>query len=178
VIRRPARVGPAALVALVLLAAAVLVAVSCVQVLIGAQPWVPFATAAATAAALTPSSPAVLATAGAIALVGLALVGAAVLPGPATVLPLSSADGPVRAGVTRGGVRVTLAAAAGRVDGVARADVQVRRRRVVARIRTDRSDPGPVTDRVRDALAARLADIGLDRRPAVRVRTTTVGGLR
>jgi uncharacterized protein DUF6286 len=176
VIRRPARVGPATAVALVLLAAAVLVAVSCVQVLLGEQPLVPFAAAAATAAALTPSSPAVLAAAGATALVGLLLVGAAVLPGPATVLPLSGGDGPVRAGVTRGGVRVTLAAAARRVDGVAKADVQVRRRRVVAHVRTDRLDPRPVTDGVREVLTARLADIDLVRRPAVRVRTSTGGG--
>jgi len=173
VIRRPRRTVPAVLVAAVLLAVAVLVIWSSVQVLLGQQPVVPFADVAAAPAALTPAEPLVLAAAALCALVGLVLVVVAVVPGAPTVLPLATPAEPasrLTAGVTRRSLIRTLSRAAA-VDGVDAAKVRLARRRVVVTARTPYRTAQPdLTDQVRAAVTARLADIGLARPVTVAVR--------
>jgi hypothetical protein len=60
---------------------------------------------------------------------GLLLIGLAVLPGRARVVPVASQDPRSVAAVTRAGLRRYLAGAATTVDGIASAKVRVRRRR-------------------------------------------------
>jgi hypothetical protein len=171
-IRRPTRRVPAILTALVVLALAVGLAVACVQVLLGQAPWVSFTALAALGAGLTPADPAVLAAAGALAVIGLVLILSALVPGVPTVLPLAG-DGP-RTGTTRRGLRAALTATADRVDGVAHARVQVRRRQVTAVVTTAYHDTAPVRAAVRAALADHITRIGPARLPRVRVRATTL----
>lgn len=171
-IRRPRRTAPAVLVAGVLLAVSVLVAWSSVQVLLDAQPVIPFAAAAAALSNLTLADPFVLAAAAVTALVGLALLLVAVVPGAPTVVALADPAepaGPV-AGVTRRSLARALARAAA-VDGVHGATVRLTRRRVVVTARTPyRTTQPDLADHVRDAVTARLTDIGLARPTAVAVR--------
>jgi hypothetical protein len=176
VIRRSARVLPAVLTAAVLLAAAAGVAVAGVQVLLGQAPWFPLDTAVDAAAALRLGSPEVLVGAGVVALVGLLLVAAAVVPGAPTVLPVAAGDRPLRVGATRRGVRASLHAVVGGVDGVERAGLRVRGRSVTARVGTPFADSATVAARVRQALEDRLDELDLARRPRVRVRATTTRG--
>jgi hypothetical protein len=178
VIRRPARVLPAVLTAAVVLAAAAGVAVACVQALLGQTPWLSFEAVAATAAGLQLGSPAVLVGAGVVALVGLLLVGAAALPGTPTVLPVDAGDLPLRVGATRRGVRASLTAVVGGVDGVERAGLRVRLRRITARVGTPFSDTADVAAGVRRAIEQHLDELDLARRPRVRVRAVTSGGRR
>ena len=88
-IRRPRRSLPAALLALVLLAAAVLVALSCIQLLLHQNPLIPFDALAEYAANLRWNDPVSIAAGVVAAVLGLILLAAALLPGKPTVLPLS-----------------------------------------------------------------------------------------
>jgi hypothetical protein len=165
--RRPRRGVPAVSAALVLLAACVLVAVVAVQLILGERPWV---SVDAVAAALhdlrwTDVPPAV--AGGVVAVLGLVLLLAAVLPGAATVLPLG---GSFDAGAARGGFRSTLRAAAADVDGVSGAAVKLGRRRVKVRVATARTRPDGLADAVRAAVGRRLDQVGPATRPAVSVR--------
>ncbi len=172
-IRRPRRTVPAVLVAVLLLAVAVLVTWSSAQVLLGQQPIVPFADLAAALAALTPADPPVLAAAALSAVAGLVLVVVAVVPGAPTVLALATPAEPasrLAAGVTRRSLIHTLSRAAA-VDGVDAARVRLDRRRVVVTARTPYRTAQPdLADQVRDAVTARLADVGLARPVTVAVR--------
>jgi hypothetical protein len=172
VIRRPRRTVPAVLVAVTVLAVAVLGTWSSVQVLLGEQPVVPFSDLAAAPAALSPADPPVLATAAVAAVLGLALLLGALVPGAPTVLALAAPTGPARldAGVTRRSLARSLARAA-EVDGVDRAVVRLGRRRVVVTARSPyrTAQPDLAAD-IGDAVAARLADIGLARPRSVTVR--------
>ncbi|MFJ7213491.1 DUF6286 domain-containing protein [Amycolatopsis sp. NPDC098790] len=165
--RRPRRSVPALLTALVLLAGCVLVTVVTVQLILGERPWISYDAVAATLHDLhwTDLLPAV--AGGVLALLGLVLLLAAVLPGAATVLPL---DGLFDSGAARGGYRSTLRAAAAGVDGVSAARVKLRTRRVKVRVETSRTQPDGLTDAVRAAVTDRLDRIGPATRPAVAVR--------
>ena len=90
-IRRPRRTVPAVIVAVILLAIAVLVVWSCVQILLDHAPVLPLAAIAATAATLTAASIAVLVTAGVLVVLGLTLIIVAAWPGRPTVLALAPA---------------------------------------------------------------------------------------
>ncbi|WP_410596129.1 DUF6286 domain-containing protein [Amycolatopsis sp. lyj-23] len=165
--RRPRRSTPALVIALVLLAVCVLVAVSAVQLILGERPWVSYDTVAATLHQLrwTDVLPAV--AGGVLAVVGLVLLLAAVLPGAATVLPV---DGLFDSGVARGSYRSTLQAAAAGVDGVSGARVKLRSRRVKVRVNTTRTRPDGLGDAVRAAVTGRLDRIAPATRPTVAVR--------
>lgn len=169
-IRRPRRTLPATLVALILLAAAVLVTVSCVQVLLGQSPLLPFTDMAAFGATLAGASPVVLAAAAVLASLGVVLLYAALIPGAPTVLPLDAGTSGLDTGVTRASLASALTDTARGVDGVDAARVQVRGRRVTATVHTPLAEPDELREQVTTALDDRLTDLAPTRTPQVRVR--------
>lgn len=172
-IRRPRRTVAATLVAAVLLAGAVVIAISCIQVITGQAPLLPFDELTERARASAWNDPAVLALGAVAVLVGVLLVAAAVLPGTPRVLPLAGGNGHTDAGVARTGLARDLTAHARRTDGVTTAAVSVAARRVTVVARTPLRDRSGLADRVRDAVTARLDDVDLARRPRVRVTIAT-----
>ncbi|AIJ24759.1 MULTISPECIES: DUF6286 domain-containing protein [Amycolatopsis methanolica group] len=157
--RRPRRSVPAALTALALLAAAVVVAVSAIQTLLGEQPWLSYDTAARTLHDLQWTDLPVAIAGLVVAVLGLVLLLAAILPGALTVLPLKANADDVDAGVCRRSYLSTLRAAASTVDGVAHAKLKLHRRTVAAVVRTDRAKPDGLDGAVRSALTERLEQI-------------------
>lgn len=173
--RRSRRCGPAIVVALVVLATAVVVTVSCVQLLLDHAPLLPFATLADTAGTTTWDEGTVLVAAGVVAGLGIGLLLAALTPGAPTVLSLEPRDGQPDAGATRRSLNGALTAASRRVDGVDKAKVRVKRRTIAATVHTPLHDDGDLPDQVRTAITERLEDIAPTQRPPIRVRTNTAG---
>ena len=172
-IRRSRRVLPATLVALVVLAICLLVAVSCVQGLTGQRPWLPLAAVVDLAAGLTAASLLVQAVAVVLAVLGVALLVAALAPGAATVLPLQPGRSGLVSSITRSSLGTALTVAAGGVDGVGKARVRVAPRRVTAVVRTPLRDPGRLDEQVRAAIERRLVDIAPTRSPRIHVRVSS-----
>ncbi len=172
-IRRPRRTVPATLVAIVLLAAAVLVAISCVQLLLGQPPLLPFPNMAAFGATLTAASPLVLAAAAVAVLLGVVLLYAALGPGKPTVLPLDAGTSGLDTGVTRRSLAAALADTARVVDGVDAAHVKLRGRRVTATVHTPLHAEAGLREQVITALDKRLTDLAPTRTPRVKVRVAT-----
>lgn len=200
--RRPRRSAAATVLALLGLAAAVLVAWSCIQLLLGDTPLIPFATLTQAGAGIAWVSSAVRIAGVVLAVIGLGLIAAAVVPGTPRVLPVAppptdptdpagladSADsgndddntaasqrslGVRRVGIERASVAHTLRVTTRRVDGVDTATVKVTGRRVTARVRTGYTDPTRVRGEVDRAVHARLADLALARTPQLRLRVTS-----
>ncbi|MEW1723316.1 DUF6286 domain-containing protein [Streptomyces sp. NPDC093109] len=174
--RRPRRALPAALTALALLAGCTVVAVVAVQMIAGRPEWISYHAVADALHATRWTDPAPAVAGAVTALAGLLMVGAAVLPGRPAVLPLAGdPDAPdvLDAGASRRGLRGTLRTAAAGVDGVSRVRVTLRRRRIAARVRTDRTNTEGLADAVRTALEQRLDRIGPADRPAVKVTLRT-----
>ncbi|QWF80749.1 DUF6286 domain-containing protein [Amycolatopsis sp. CA-230715] len=169
-IRRPRRSLPAALVALVVLAACAFVAVSCVQYLIGERPWLTFDTAADAVRGIRWDGVPVLVAGGVVAVVGLVLLLAAVLPGKPIVLPLAPSDRDETSGATRRSVHGELRQTVASVDGVSSAKVKLRTKKLTARVRTSRTVTEGLADAVSSALETRLDQIAPAKRPRVRVR--------
>ncbi|WP_329070764.1 DUF6286 domain-containing protein [Streptomyces sp. NBC_01429] len=165
--RRPRRSAPATLTALVLLAACTVVAAVAIQMIAGQTPWISYGAVEDDLRATHWSDRGPAVAGGAAALVGLVMVLAAVLPGRPTVLPLA---GDLDSGASRRGLRGTLRTAAAGVDGVSRVKLKLRRRRVAARVRTDRTNTEGLADAVRTALEQRLDQIDPARRPDVKVK--------
>lgn len=172
-IRRPRRTLPALLVALGLLAVAVLTAISCIQLLLGRPPLLPFADLAQTGSGLSWNQPVVLTCAAVITVLGLVLLAAGVVPGTPTVLPLARVAGQPETGITRPSLTRSLTNAAAAVDGVDHARVRVRTWRVTTTVRTTRLKPPDLAEQVRDAVTQRLDDIAPARQPQIRVRLST-----
>ena len=172
-IRRPRRSLPATLLALVLLTAAVLVALSCIQLLRHQSPLIPFAALAAFGASLHWNDPITLLAGAVAAALGLLLLTAALLPGKPTVLPLAGRADQTSAGVSRHSLRRDLTTTAAGVDGVSFATVRVRRARIIATVRSDAADTAGVPKQVRSRLDQRLTDIALARRPRLRIRVSS-----
>ncbi|RDG34526.1 DUF6286 domain-containing protein [Streptomyces corynorhini] len=164
--RRPRRSAPATLTALALLAACTVVAVVAVQMIAGQTPWISYGAVAGDLRAAHWNDRAPAVAGGIAALIGLIMVMAAVLPGRPTVLPLA---GELDSGASWRGLRSTLRTAAADVDGVNRVTLRLRRRRVAARVRTDRTNTEGLADAVRTALEQRLDQIDPARRPDVKV---------
>ncbi len=89
---------------------------------------------------------------------GLLLIAAALLPARRGLVELSEADTLVAVGVSRRGLRRTLAAAATRVDGIDSASVSGRRR-IAVRATTSLRNADALTDRVRDRVSGRLSEL-------------------
>lgn len=165
--RRTRRSLPASLTAVLLLAVCVLAAVVVIQRLTGHQPWLDYRAAAAAAhdARWTDLVPALISAA--VALVGLVLLWAALLPGKRRILPLT---GDPDSGADTVGYRAALRAAAADVDGVERAQLSTGSRKIKVRVKTARTRPDGLADAVRAAVESRLDQISPARRPAVAVR--------
>jgi hypothetical protein len=178
VIRRPRRSTPSALVALVLLAACVFVAVVLIQRLVGERPWLSYETAASRVHGTAWQDLPVLIGGIAAVVIGLVLLVAAILPGRPTVLPLVSGAEHVDTGATRASLRNSLRGAAASVDGVASSKVKLGRKKVVARVRTNRTTTDGIADAVRAAVGTRLDEVSPLTRPRVRVRLSSPRGDR
>lgn len=168
--RRTRRSLAASLTALVLLAVCALVAVAAIQRLIGEQSWLDYYAVASALHTVRWTAPVVVATSGAVAILGLILLLAGLLPGAVRVLPLS---GTPDSGVSRTGYRGALRSAVLAVDGVATAKVSGGAGRVTVRAATARSRPDGLGDAVRAAVEERLNALTLARRPAVKVKIRT-----
>lgn len=162
--RRPRRAGAAALAALVVAAFCTVVAVVAIQLILGERPWIDYGAVAGTRWRELP----IAVAGGALVLLGLVLVVAAVLPGRLTVLPLRPDSG-----VARQSYRSTLRRAAANVDGVSRAKLTVRRRRLRAKVRTERTNTTGLADAVRSALTERLGQLDPATSPRISVKVVT-----
>ncbi|MGW7537306.1 DUF6286 domain-containing protein [Amycolatopsis sp. NPDC054798] len=165
--RRTRRSLPASLTAGVLLAVCVLAAVAAIQRLTGHQPWLDYRAVASAAhdAKWTDLVPALISAA--VALVGLVLLWAALLPGKRRILPLA---GDPDSGADTTDYQSALRAAAADVDGVDRARISTGSRKVKVRVKTARTRTDGLADAVRAAVESRLDRIAPVRRPAVSVR--------
>jgi hypothetical protein len=170
--RRPRRTVPAAVTALVLLSVCVLTAISAIQLLADQRPLISYAAIADLALTTRWDSLAVLTASGLVMLIGLILLLTAILPGRPTVIPLRATDtsAAIDTGASRRSLRSTLRAAANAVDGVTATTLTLRRRTVIAVIRTHRTTPEGLSEAVRAAISHRLDQISPATRPAVRVR--------
>ncbi|MBN6041256.1 DUF6286 domain-containing protein [Amycolatopsis sp. 195334CR] len=159
--RRPRRVVAATSAALVMAAGSTVVAVVAIQLILGERPWIDWNAVAGLDWRALP----IAISGGTLVLLGLLLGCAAVLPGRLTVLPLRPDSG-----VSRPSYRSTLRRAAANVDGVSRAKLTVRRRRLSAKVRTDRTNTTGLADAVRSALAERLGRIDPATSPRISVK--------
>lgn len=174
--RHSRRSVPAVLVALALLAASVLTAVSCIQLLLGDPPLLPLAAIAKAAGNHTWNQSVVLAGAGLVTALGLVLLCAALIPGAPTVLGLDRRQSEPEAGATRRSLDRALTLAARDVDGVAKAAVRIKRRTITATVRTPLHEAATLPEHVHTAITDRLDDIALAHRPRLRIRTKTAKG--
>ena len=113
----------------------------------------------------------------------LIVVGALILalqlkPSRVIRLPLRSSHDATDAAVTRRGLAAMLRAAATSVDGISKATVTIRRRRVritAATAARDRAAASALTDPVTQALRTRLDNLNMHRPPRLTVRVVPGG---
>lgn len=172
-IRRPRRSVPATIVGLMLLVAAVVVAVSCIQLIAGSPPLVAFSTLAELGSDTTWNDARVLAAGGVLSLVGLVLLACGLLPGRPQVLALAPGDDHTAAGISRRSLVGDLTSHARRADGITDARVRVGARTVTVNARTPLRDRSGLPERVRELVADRLDDINLARPARLRVTVTS-----
>jgi hypothetical protein len=172
-IRRPRRTVPATIVGLTLLVAAVVVAISCIQLIAGSTPLVAFSTLAELGRATTWNGPRVLAAGGILSLVGLVLLACGLLPGRPQVLALAPGDDHTAAGISRRSLAGDLTSHARRADGITDARVRVGARTVTVNARTPLRDRSGLPERVRELVTGRLDDINLARPARLRVTVTS-----
>jgi hypothetical protein len=124
---------------------------------------------------LTWDDPAPMATGGGLALVGLVLILAAVLPGRTRTAPLAGDDPKFVTGLGRSSLRAALHATVMGVPGVDAATVRLRGRlrpRAEIRAVSGFRDPGDLGEQVAEAVRDRLADLGPVRVPEITVHVT------
>ncbi|WP_049561189.1 DUF6286 domain-containing protein [Nonomuraea sp. SBT364] len=156
---RPARTPAAVLVALLLTAALGLTCAEVVASLLGAPlRWVPVNRAAELASASTWAQ--LDAVAVAFCGAGAVLLLLALLPGRSRLVPVETGDPLIVIGITRSGLRRTLRAVAQDVDGVRRAQVRLRRRRIEVTVVTGAESSGTMLRQVGNAVGDRLAGVG------------------
>ncbi|WP_405493272.1 DUF6286 domain-containing protein [Nocardia sp. NBC_00511] len=128
-IRRPRRVWPAVLAALVIFALCLVAAISLIQKLTGGNQLVSYDSVATRLHGIYWTDPVVL-TAGIVALVlGLFLLGLAVLPGRPVLLPLGEIAGST-AGVARRSVRSALAREVNALPGIDAGRIALSRKKI------------------------------------------------
>ncbi len=169
-IRRPRRVIPASIVALLVLAAMVVLIWSLVQILLGQQPIVSFGFLAEQGAGLAWNALPVLIGGGVLALLGVILLACAWKPGAPNVLALAEVGTHTQAGATRRSVRHAVTTAANQVEGVTHATVELTRNRVRATVSTPLHDTADLSEQVTTAVGDRLTTIALARPPRISVR--------
>ncbi|GGP04777.1 DUF6286 domain-containing protein [Nonomuraea glycinis] len=156
---RPARTPAAVLVAAVLTAGLGLTTAEIVSALLGKSlGWVPVdrAVAWASRSSWNELPPVGLALAG----VGAALLLLALVPGRSRLVPVETTDPLIVVGITRVGLRRTLRAVAQEVDGVHKARVRLRRRRIEVTVVTGPESSGSMLKQVGTAVGDRLAGVG------------------
>ena len=156
---RPRRVLPALIVAAPLAAAGILTSIMVISALAGDH-HVLFATAVTQAGRQLhwddPAALAIAATAGAI---GIILIALGIVPGRGTMVAITSPDPQTVTGITRYGLRRYLGSAATEVDGIARARVKVRTRRVRVNASSPLRDARGLSGQVRAAVTGRLEEM-------------------
>lgn len=169
-VRRPARSGPATAVAVGLVAVGGLAA-WLVGTLVATDAWPDAAAGAVQAVGRTPlHAPGAVATTVVLALLGLALVLAAAIPGrPSRGLYLGAGELGDTA-IPHRDVARHLRRRAGLVDGVQDVRVRVTSRRADVDVDTVVDDAAGVRERVRGAVEASLAELRPTSPPSVRVR--------
>ncbi|MGB6455771.1 MAG: DUF6286 domain-containing protein [Streptosporangiaceae bacterium] len=156
---RPRRVLPAVIVATLLAVAGILTATMVISALAGHHQ-VLFATAAAQAGRqLRWDDPATLAIAAAAAAIGIILIALGLVPGRGTMVAITSPDPQTVTGITRYGLRRYLAAAATEVDGISRARVKIRTRRVRVKASSPLRDARGLSGQVKAAVTSRLEEM-------------------
>lgn len=169
-IRHSRRSLAATVVALVGLAVCALVATSAIQLLLHKTPVLDY-TRAATAAADTHWSELPVVIGGAVlAVLGLALLLPAVLPGRPRVIPLQGTGGALISGAGTRSMAAVLRSAAESVEGVGAVKLKLRRKRVTAKVAPSRRAPADLDEHVRVALNEQLDRIEPEPRPRTRVR--------
>ncbi|RJT75118.1 hypothetical protein D6T63_18200 [Arthrobacter cheniae] len=175
--RRSSRSLPATLTALVLLAAAVACAwIGITRITTGT--WPDFLRSGREAtASLTWNSPAVITAAILLALLGLTLLLAALLPGQHSTIRLNEPDnrraGTSEAVLTRRGLSKIAAAHIDRTDGVDRSSVTTTAKRMDVNVRTPLHDAGDLSNRLEAALTTKMHDLGVTPKPVIQVRVRT-----
>ncbi|NBE92476.1 hypothetical protein GUY59_04520 [Nonomuraea sp. K271] len=156
---RPARTVPGAVVATVLTAGMGLTAAELVSGLLGTPlGWVPVNEVVELAGrtAWLKVSTAALVVAG----IGVLMVLLAVVPGRSRLVAVETSDPLIVIGITRSGLRRTLAAAAQQVAGVDKARVRLRLRTIEVTVVTDAESTGAMLRQVGTAVGDRLAGVG------------------
>ncbi|MFF2083779.1 DUF6286 domain-containing protein [Nocardia sp. NPDC058176] len=171
--RRPRRVVPAVVVAVLLCATAVLVVVSLIQRLTGTRELISYDSVATRLHDTAWGSGWVLGVGIAVAVLGLALLAVAALPGKPVVLALEAGDG-MDAGIARRSLRHALADATGGVDGLDKTRVKLRRKKIHVSGHTHHTVEQTAED-VRLAVADRLDRIKPADVPRLRTSVRTIG---
>jgi uncharacterized membrane protein len=172
--RRPRRSLPAAIVTLLVLGVCVVVAITEIETLVGYPPLVPFPRAASYGQGLRFSDLPVIIAGSVAAAVGLILLICGLVPGKHTVLPLSRTETETprvdSAGVTRRRLAAALRFTLVETDGVAKVRTKLTRRKLKAKVKTERRDPEAVHTACREALERSLALAALAKTPRLRLR--------
>ncbi|MEN3536236.1 DUF6286 domain-containing protein [Microbispora sp. ZYX-F-249] len=125
---------------------------------------------------LTPADPAVPVAAVGMIVCGVGLVALAIVPGRPRLVPLECRDPLLAMGLTRAGLRRTLAASAREVEHVRRAGVHILRRRIEVVVVADADTTGALLREVGAAVGDRLSGLGVRSRHEVVVRLRRRGG--
>ncbi|MFG1824376.1 DUF6286 domain-containing protein [Microbispora bryophytorum] len=125
---------------------------------------------------LTTGDPVVPATAIGMVVCGAGLVALALVPGRPRLMPLECRDPLLAMGLTRAGLRRTLAASAREVEHVRRAGVHILRRRIEVAVVADADTTGALLREVGAAVGDRLSGLGVQSRQEVVVRLRRRGG--
>jgi hypothetical protein len=171
---RPRRTIPAAIASIALLAAGLLTALEAITALWGRPAQiVPIDDLTRWAGTTTWQDKEALGSAGLATLLGLLLLLIAAVAGRPRVIALRTGDDDLVAGVSPRMLSRLLTDAAERVDGVRRARVKVRGRRVTAKATTDLREAAGLKERVRAAVEQEIDYMAPVGRYTVRVRVRT-----
>jgi hypothetical protein len=119
---------------------------------------------------LTWGHPVVRAAAGVLIAVGVVLAGLAVVPGRCRLVPLETTDPHLVIGLSRAGLRRTLASVVWAVPGVAAVSVRFSRRVIEIVVVTDAQRTGDLLAEVGSVVGERLSGLGVLCRHEVVVR--------
>lgn len=168
---RPRRSLPATLLAAVLAVAAVLTVVQVIAAALGRRAYArPAEWLAGLGRGTRFDDPVALAVATLVLVLGITVIVVALKPGFSRVIALASPDRQTVIGITRAALCRRLAAAAGGVDGIARARARVGRRQVRVRAVSSLHDTSGLAAQVCDTVTDRLRELA-PLRP-LRVRCT------
>lgn len=178
--RRPSRVVPASIVAVVLLTVGVLAAISAVARLANGTWPTPVSAGAGGLTGLTWGSAAMLAASAVVAAIGLVLLVAGLKAGAFRTIRLQPANPTSTAAdtdfvISTRAVARLAAARADLVDGVDKVAVSATARRVDIQAVTTSEQAQEIRDRIAEGVTQTLTDAGLHRVPRVTARVRTKG---